>query len=148
MFTENLWSTHFGNPRCEAVQDKEWKYIRYYKNDNPSALEKVKIGNQMGFNANKVLYGVSDDDLVQYRMFSEGPLNGEQPVYEELYHLKTDPKETKNLVTLPPYKAVVNKLMAVWKTEIIHARGGAGRPAVVRFTKESESENKRVYKPE
>ncbi|EMI15255.1 hypothetical protein RMSM_07811 [Rhodopirellula maiorica SM1] len=30
VFTENLWSTHFGNPRIEAVQDKRWKYIRYY----------------------------------------------------------------------------------------------------------------------
>ena len=147
LFTENLWSTPFGNPRCEAIQDKEWKYIRYYQNDNLSANQKVKIGKQMGLAENKVLYGITDDDLIQYRIYAEGPLNGEQPVYEELYHLKTDPNETTNLAKETKYKSILSKLQAAWKTAIVSARG-EGNPNVVRFTKESEGENNRVYKPE
>jgi len=34
IFTENLWANHFGNPRIESIQDKQWKYIRYYTNDS------------------------------------------------------------------------------------------------------------------
>jgi len=49
LFAENLWSTLFGNPRCEAVQTKEWKYIRYYKNENSSAIEKNETGERVQY---------------------------------------------------------------------------------------------------
>jgi arylsulfatase A-like enzyme len=55
IFTENLWSTHFGNPRCEAVQDQDWKYIRYYKNNNMSATHKVKVAKELKVPVNKML---------------------------------------------------------------------------------------------
>ena len=32
-FSENLWSTYFGNPRIESVRSAEWKYIRYFATD-------------------------------------------------------------------------------------------------------------------
>lgn len=41
VFSEKLWSTHLGNPRIEAVQDKRWKYIRYYKDENFPARKKI-----------------------------------------------------------------------------------------------------------
>ena len=97
LFTENLWSTQFGNPRCESVQDKEWKYIRYYKNENLRASEKIAAAQLLGIPQNEMLYSVYNPDIALYRSFAEAPLQGEQPVYEELYHLKTDPNEMTNL---------------------------------------------------
>jgi len=63
LFTENLWSTQFGNPRCESVQDKEWKYIRYYENKNFSANKKIETARQMGINMTSMLYKVHDPDI-------------------------------------------------------------------------------------
>jgi len=82
LFTENLWSTHFGNPRCESVQNKQWKYIRYYKNENISSKNVKAIAKDHNINLTKLLYGNQDPQIA---------------VYEELYHLKTDPKEKNNL---------------------------------------------------
>lgn len=144
VFAENLWSTHFGNPRCESVQDKEWKYVRYYANNNISAAAKIDVAKEMDIPQNKVLYGVHDVDMIQYRIFAGAPLKGELPVYEELYHLKTDPAEAVNLATQSRYKTVLDKMRAVWKQEITKARG-EGKPKIVRFTVDGEAENNRVY---
>ncbi len=68
-------------PRSEAVRTAEWKYIRYFRrNEDPTPR----------------LDGTHEtfDDYTEC-LFST--LNGEQPVYEELYHLKEDPSETINL---------------------------------------------------
>ena len=83
LFTENLWSTHFGNPRCESVQNKQWRYIRYYKNENISSKNVKAIAKDHNINLTKLLYGNQDPQIA---------------VYEELYHLKTDPKEKNNLI--------------------------------------------------
>lgn len=139
LFTENLWSTSFGNPRCEAVQDQEWKYIRYYKNENPSAAQQIKIANAMGIPLRNVLYKVYDKQLALYRSFVEGPMQGEIPVYEELYNLKNDPHETTNLVSEESNQAVLQKMQAVWKKEIVFARGNEA-PKVLRYTSDSEAE--------
>jgi arylsulfatase A-like enzyme len=55
IFTENLWSSPFGNPRCEAVQDKEWKYIRYYKNNNLPATRSIEVAKQLGIDQSKLV---------------------------------------------------------------------------------------------
>ena len=60
LFTENLWSTHFGNPRCESVQNKQWKYIRYYKNENISSRDVIAIAKDHNINLTKLLYGNHD----------------------------------------------------------------------------------------
>ena len=93
LFTENLWSTQFGNPRCESVQNKEWKYIRYYKNENLKASAKIEVGKMLGISQKDMLYAQHDPDIAMYRTFVEGPIQGEMAVYEELYHLKSDPGE-------------------------------------------------------
>ncbi|MGQ1784809.1 sulfatase-like hydrolase/transferase [Saccharicrinis sp. GN24d3] len=139
LFTENLWSTQFGNPRCESIQNLEWKYIRYYKNENVSATAKIAIAKDLGLNVNQMLYSVHDPDIALYRTFVEGPLNGEEPVYEELYNLKNDPQEVKNLVNKEQYIDILNELKEAWKVAIKEARG-SGKPKVLRYTADSMME--------
>ena len=139
VYTENLWSTQFGNPRCEAVQDKRWKYIRYYENNNIPASLKIKIAEQLGIKVNQMLYGVHDSDIAVYRHFIESSLNGEVPVYEELYDLKKDPLEAKNLVKDTRYQKELDRLRIAWKDEIQAAKGN-GDPQVLRYTIDSQME--------
>lgn len=136
IFTENLWSTQFGNPRCEAVQDKEWKYIRYYKNNTFSALKKIETAKAMGIPVNEMIYAVHDPDIAVFRSYVEGPIQGEKPVYEELYHLKNDPSELNNLIDNKKYETVLNRLKKEWKTQITQARGNEA-PKVLRYTNDS-----------
>ncbi len=145
VFTENLWSTQFGNPRCEAVQNKEWKYIRYYKNNTFSASKKIAIAKQLGVNENKMLYAVHDTDIAIYRDYIEASLNGEQPVYEELYNLRNDLAELNNLVHKTEHENVLKALQSVWRKKMEFAYG-KGAPKVNRYTIDSQLEsNKKVH---
>lgn len=143
LFTENLWSTHFGNPRCEAVQDREWKYIRYYANHNESARQKIEAARQLGVPINQMLYNVHDPDMAVYRRYIEAPLQGEQPVYEELYNLQHDPDETTNLIDQPEHTPQLERLRKAWHEMISEARG-AEPPQVVRYTADSMADSKSV----
>ncbi|BAX78446.1 sulfatase-like hydrolase/transferase [Labilibaculum antarcticum] len=147
LFTENLWSTQFGNPRCESVQDKEWKYIRYYKNENLSARVKIETAKELGINVNTMLYSVHDPDIALYRSFVEGPLRGEKAVYEELYNLKKDPQEMNNLINDSSKKQIVENLRTQWKSLLKEARG-EGKPKVLRYTADSMLEDYGVVKHE
>ncbi|WP_146514900.1 sulfatase-like hydrolase/transferase [Rubripirellula amarantea] len=133
IFTENLWSTHFGNPRIEAVQDKRWKYIRYYKNDTFPASEKILVAKQLNIPVGKMLYNVHDDGIAVYRHYVESPLQGEEPVYEELYDIENDPAEVNNLIDQDQHSEVLERLKAAWKQKLIEARG-TGVPKVIRYT--------------
>ncbi|WP_244526784.1 sulfatase-like hydrolase/transferase [Pseudozobellia thermophila] len=146
VFTENLWSTQFGNPRCEAVQDKEWKYIRYYKNETFPAQKKIAAAKALGIDVNGMLYKVHDIDLAMYRSFAEGPLQGEEPVYEELFHLAKDPEETANLATDARYAQKLGEMRKVWASEIKRARG-TEPPMVLRYTADSEAERGVMIQP-
>ncbi|MBB3208237.1 arylsulfatase A-like enzyme [Rhodopirellula rubra] len=77
VFCENLF-TDQGYPRMEAVRSSEWKYIRYFSKEN---------------------------DRLEY--LPDASINGEQPVFEELFHIKDDPKEQTNLASNPEYEAVL-----------------------------------------
>lgn len=136
VFTENLWSTHFGNPKCEAVQNKEWKYIRYYKNTTRSASKEIATAKMIGMPENKMLYAVHDPDIAYYRMLSDSSLEGEKPVYEELYYLKDDADELNNLADKKEHQEKLQEMRAIWKTEITKARG-KGNPQVLRYTNDS-----------
>ncbi len=144
LYTENLWSTQFGNPRCEAVQNHDWKYIRYYVNSNFPASKKVETAKLLHLNVNNLLYATHDPDIALYRSFVEGSLQGEEPVYEELYHLKNDPEETTNLISDEKYQAIVQQLREAWKVSIHYARG-TEPPRVLRYTKDSQLENKQYH---
>ncbi|WP_366183774.1 sulfatase-like hydrolase/transferase [Flavobacterium ovatum] len=133
VYTENLWSTHFGNPRCESVQDQQWKYIRYYKNNNFSARKEIKYAKELGMNVNEMLYKMHDPEIAIYRDYIDSPLNGEKPVYEELYDLKNDPFELHNLVAEKKHATILDNLKKQWKIEIKNARG-EGKPEVYRYT--------------
>ncbi|WP_254788396.1 sulfatase/phosphatase domain-containing protein [Cellulophaga baltica] len=133
VYTENLWSTHFGNPRCEAIQNKEWKYIRYYKNNNFSASKEIKYAKEIGIPINEMLYSMHDPQVAIYRDYIEAPLHGEKPVYEELYNLKNDPNELSNLANNPQQSEVLANLKKQWKVEITNARG-TGKAEVYRYT--------------
>ncbi len=136
VFTENLWSTQFGNPRCEAVQNKEWKYIRYYKNETFPASKKIEVAKTLGVPVNKMLYAVHDPDIAVYRNYIEAPLQGEEPVYEELYNLENDPAELNNLAENKEHESILNKLRKEWYNQIRFARGEAP-PMVLRYTNDS-----------
>lgn len=141
VFTENLWSTHFGNPRIEAVQDKRWKYIRYYKNENFPALAKIRTAKELGIPVSKMLYVVHDDAIAIYRHYAESSLAGEPPIYEELYDISIDPSETNNLIDVPAHNETLQRLKLAWRTKLAEARG-AGTPKVLRYTAESEKDYK------
>lgn len=139
LFTENLWSTPFGNPRCEAVQDEEWKYIRYYKNENLKASDLVGYAKDLGFHANNFLYGIYEGGMAVYRNFVESPLRGEEPVYEELFNYKNDPQEQENLALDTKYEDKIVELRKVWFEKIKFARG-THKPEVYRYTKSMNAE--------
>ena len=136
VYTENLWSTHFGNPRIEAVQTKEWKYLRYYKNNNFSATKEVAAAKLLGMNPSKMLYAVHDPEIAVYRDYIDSSMNGEQPVYEELYNIKNDPNEVTNLINNAAHNSILKELKAAWAVEIKNARG-TGKPRVLRYTNDS-----------
>ncbi|SFW66277.1 sulfatase-like hydrolase/transferase [Cellulophaga fucicola] len=136
VYTENLWSTHFGNPRCESVQTKNWKYIRYYKNNNFSATKEIKYAKQIGIPINEMLYSMHDPQIATYRDYIDSPLYGEQPVYEELYNLKEDSAELNNLAENLEYATVLDNLRTQWKVEITAARG-TGKSQVLRYTNDA-----------
>ncbi len=146
VFTENLWSTHFGNPRCEAVQNKKWKYIRYYRNQNFSARKKIEVAQALDIDMTSMLYKIHDQDIAVYRSYIESPLNGERPVFEELYNLENDPDETTNLADDPDFQGSLERMRGVWASEIKMARG-AGKPRVLRYTADSEAERGLMIEP-
>lgn len=138
-FSENLWSTHFGNPRCEAIQDKEWKYIRYYANNNLSATNKIKLAKEMGIPVNRILYGVHDNQIATYRHYLDASLYGEPAVYEELYHLAEDPKEVHNLANNQEHQDKLIEMRRAWYP-ILKAARGDEPPKVYRYTVDLQME--------
>ncbi|MFY0607694.1 MAG: sulfatase-like hydrolase/transferase [Cyclobacteriaceae bacterium] len=141
LFTENLWSTQFGNPKCEAVQDKEWKYIRYYKNETLSAQRKIETAKMIGMPVNEMLYRVHDSDIANYRMLSESSLIDHVPAFEELYNLANDPEEGVNLALDPKFTSKLEELREVWYMQLINARG-IGNPRVLRYTSDNGAVSK------
>ena len=77
-FCENMFMGQ-NYPRVEGVRSTEWKYIRYF--------DKAKD---------------------QHHILSLiASIQGEKPVYEELYHLTNDPGETKNLATDKKFRSTL-----------------------------------------
>lgn len=78
VFCENLF-TDQGYPRMEAVRGTEYKYIRYFSKKN---------------------------DRMEY--LPDASIEGEKPVYEELFKISDDPHEQNNLAINPEYASVLN----------------------------------------
>ncbi|MGJ8655830.1 MAG: sulfatase-like hydrolase/transferase [Akkermansiaceae bacterium] len=79
IFCENLFTMQ-GYPRMEAVRGEKWKYIRYFSKEN-------------------------DRD----KYLPDASINGEKAVYEELFDLESDPKESNNLAGDKKYAEVLKK---------------------------------------
>ena len=80
VFTEQLMDLQ-NYPRSESVRTAEWKYIRYFaRTEDPAQAESL-------------FRGTLDD----YNRCLSSTLNGEEPVYEELFNLREDPGEVENL---------------------------------------------------
>ncbi|MFC1652242.1 sulfatase-like hydrolase/transferase [Planctomycetota bacterium] len=77
VFYENLF-TDQDYPRMEAVRGTQWKYIRYFSKENDRKL-----------------------------YLPDASINGEQPIYEELFNLKDDPQEQKNLAADSKYVKIL-----------------------------------------
>ncbi|GAB5561536.1 MAG: sulfatase [Synoicihabitans sp.] len=112
-FAENLWSTYFGNPRIESVRTKEWKYIRYFENDRT----------QFQNLTTKTPYVVTPIQAQTYAHWLTASIKGEAPVYEELFHLASDPQETTNLVDRPAYQLKLAELRAECQRLVHQAKG-------------------------
>ena len=77
VFLENLF-TDQEYPRAESVRGEQFKYIRYFSREN---------------------------DRKAY--LPDASIEGEQPIYEELFDLNKDPKEQLNLATNPEYASIL-----------------------------------------
>ncbi len=83
IFLENMF-TGQNYPRMEGVRSHKWKYIRYFDKANDT----------------------------NYEVMINASINGEQPIYEELYDLENDAAETTNLIADPANKNIVKQLRA------------------------------------
>ena len=81
IFLENMMTIQ-NYPRMEGVRTHKWKYIRYF--------DKKK-----------------DQD---YAAMSVASINGEQPIYEELFDIENDPLEITNLIAEPANAEVIKRL--------------------------------------
>lgn len=113
-FAENLWSNRFGNPRIESVRGQRWKYIRYFENDASIYDRTLKGAAQY-----KVTGAMADT----YTTSLSASIEGEQPVYEELFDLKNDPQETNNLAGNTQFSSILNKMRAICQQQVKSAKG-------------------------
>ncbi|WP_404309444.1 sulfatase-like hydrolase/transferase [Neorhodopirellula lusitana] len=131
-FAENLWSTYFGNPRIESVRTNDWKYIRYFENDRTQFAPVTQ----------KTLYQLLPSQVTSYADWLTSSIKGEQPVYEELFYLASDPSESVNLVNRPLYADKLNDLRAECQRLVQFAKGDVNEPpatVVVPNIKEGKS---------
>ncbi len=118
-FGENLWSTIFGNPRCETVRTAEYRYIRYFKNDNRKIRAQTPQSDW---------YKWSQQRTDDYAASLTATIKGEEPVYEELYHTAVDPYEADNLINNPKYAKIAAELREKCKQLVAEAKGDIDTP--------------------
>jgi len=93
-FAENLF-TGQNYPRIEAVREKELKYIRYF----------------------------SKSHRIPYRQLLVSSIEGEAPIFEELFDLSKDPQERKNLVGEENYRMDLIRLRQRCQQLVTQAKG-------------------------
>ncbi|MEM0964955.1 MAG: sulfatase-like hydrolase/transferase [Verrucomicrobiota bacterium] len=118
-FGENLWSNIFGNPRCETVRNDDYRYIRYFKNDNLEKRLNTKPED---------LYTVPPSMAEDYRSSLTSTILGEPVVYEELFHITSDPYESINLVNDPAHADVLDHLRSKCIEMVAVAKGDIDTP--------------------
>jgi len=83
MFLENNMTIQ-NYPRMEGVRTHKWKYVRYFDKEKDQEYADMLVAS----------------------------INGEQPVYEELYDLINDPAESHNVILDPKNSAILERLRA------------------------------------
>jgi len=104
-FAENLWSTQFGNPRVESARSRDWKYIRYFSSDR--ALFERPAAEQAR----------------AYREWLSASARGLQPDHEELFHIASDPDESRNLAGDPAHSAMLARMRVECGRLVREAKG-------------------------
>jgi arylsulfatase A-like enzyme len=93
-FAENLF-TGQNYPRIEAVRERKLKYIRYFSNSH----------------------------RIPYRKLLLASIEGESPIFEELYDLSKDLRERKNLVGEKDYRMDLVRLRKRCQQLVVRAKG-------------------------
>ena len=104
-FCENMFMGQF-YPRIEGVRSKTYKYMRYF--------DKKK-------------------DKLHIQALTAS-IKGEEPIYEELYDMKADPRETRNLAELPSHAEILAQYQARCQELVVNAKGGDDYPKTHRMT--------------
>lgn len=104
VFLENMMTIQ-NYPRMEGVRTRQWKYIRYFDRNNDS----------------------------DYNVMMNASINGEQPIYEELYDLANDEQEIHNVIDDPANAAIVKKLRARNAQLVKEYRGTESLNTLVNF---------------
>lgn len=126
-FAENLWSTRWGNPRIESLQDQRWKYIRYFATDRSL------------FDETDRPYRVTPAEADAYEHWLTASLQGLQPDHEELFDLQADPQETINLVDDTTHQTKATELRAALDRLVRQAKGDPqAKPQTIRLVPESD----------
>ncbi|MBU2877919.1 MULTISPECIES: sulfatase-like hydrolase/transferase [Aliiglaciecola] len=81
LFLENMMTIQ-NYPRMEGLRTHKWKYIRYFDKKKDQSYAKMSVAS----------------------------INGEQPIYEELFDLENDPLEINNVIADPINADVVQRL--------------------------------------
>ena len=98
-FCENMFMGQ-NYPRIEGVRGREWKYLRYFDKKND-----------------------------QHHLLSlTASIRGEEPVYEELYHLRDDPLETTNLAGSVEHLQRLERLRRRCRELVVAVKGGPDYP--------------------
>jgi hypothetical protein len=109
------------------VRGKGWKYIRYFKNDYSLFAGMTDKAQQR----------VTDRQAQAYQEWLDSSINGEPPVYEELFNLDQDPGETTSLAADPKFAYRLNELRGVCSRMVREARGESSvRPSVLQLESE------------
>lgn len=98
-FCENMF-TGQNYPRMEGVRSRDFKYIRYFEHQR----------------------------RMHHLDLLDASIKGEQPVYEELYDLRNDPKEVDNLAGVSAHAERLEAFRKRCRELVVEARDGGGYP--------------------
>jgi len=120
VFTEQLMDIQ-NYPRSESVRTRDWKYIRYFARTEDPAQ------------ADSTFRGTLDD----YNECLSSTLDGEPPVYEELFDLQNDPGECYNLAGDRVHSNQLDLLRRRLLKLAKEAKGADGTPPTIPHGRDS-----------
>jgi hypothetical protein len=98
-----------------TVRDERYRYIRNYRPEVPWGQHVQYMFQQAGYRAWEKLHLEGKLPEVQERFWGEKPA-------EELYDLKTDPDEVKNLAGVAEHRAVLDRMRGALRAHLLEIR--------------------------